>query len=394
MKQAARNFIVLLAALVCLGLAVPAQACNVPVFRYALERWRPDSYELLVYHRGALSDADQQVITLLNDQIDAGGHNVTLTRVDLEQTLDERQQAIFDHQQNAQLPWLVVRYPEYLGIQPDVWSGKLTRETVESLLDSPVRSELTKRILAGETTVWLLLEGQDEAENTAARQRLEAEIKKLTAELKLPELTDSPEDEIATAGPPLKIAFSVLPISRTDPREELLRKMLIGSESDLAERSDPMVFPVFGRGRALFALIGPGITELNIGDSATFLTGPCSCQVKELNPGFDLLLANRFDEVIGSSLLTDMLLPDAAGTEVPIPPGPSSAAAAASPNTPTVSAPPTQTTPARLVVQHSLLPPMSWAGLLIIGGGGFLLLVVVIASLSVLFSNRAKQQGS
>ncbi len=28
-----------------------ATACNVPVFRYALERWEADHYEIVVFHR-------------------------------------------------------------------------------------------------------------------------------------------------------------------------------------------------------------------------------------------------------------------------------------------------------------------------------------------------------
>jgi hypothetical protein len=386
--------IALVVALAGLGPQAPARACNVPVFRYALEHWRPDAYEILLYHRGPLGDADKQAFTALADRIDAGGHNIKLSRIDLDDTLDERQQAIFDHQQQPQLPWLVVRYPEQLGINADVWSGQFNGETAELLLDSPVRRELTKRILAGETSVWLLLEGENAAENAAARQQLESSIHKLKQELKLPELTDDPEDEIATGGPPLKIAFSVLPISRTDPREALLRKMLIGSESDLAERRDPMVFPVFGRGRALFGLVGPGITEQNIADSATFLTGPCSCQVKEANPGFDLLLADRFDEVIGSALVTDMAALDQEGTEVPIPPGPKqvtpTAALAASSTMASVPTP-GQAVPAPVVAEYSLVPRMTWARLLMFGGGGFLLLVLVLGSLAVLFSSRAKQ---
>ena len=30
-------------------------ACQIPVFRYALERWQPDPYEVVVIHRGSLS---------------------------------------------------------------------------------------------------------------------------------------------------------------------------------------------------------------------------------------------------------------------------------------------------------------------------------------------------
>ena len=45
--------------------AAVAQACNIPVFRYALERWQPDSCEVIVFHRGKLTaDDDVQVQAL------------------------------------------------------------------------------------------------------------------------------------------------------------------------------------------------------------------------------------------------------------------------------------------------------------------------------------------
>jgi hypothetical protein len=103
--------------------------------------------------------------------------------------------------------------------------------------------------------------------------------------------------------------------------------MLIHSESDLAERTEPMVFPVYGRGRALWGLIGPGITASNIRDSASFLVGACSCEVKEQNPGFDLLLAADWDELLSqggfkfTAAETKLAPPPAEAELVPIPAG-------------------------------------------------------------------------
>jgi hypothetical protein len=103
--------------------------------------------------------------------------------------------------------------------------------------------------------------------------------------------------------------------------------MLLRSEPDLAERSDPMVFPVFGRGRALLPLVGAGITARNIHDSAAFLVGACSCEVKELNPGFDLLLAANWEGLLtqdGAPLPAAVPSRDVNPGEaelVPIPPG-------------------------------------------------------------------------
>jgi hypothetical protein len=71
---------------------------------------------------------------------------------------------------------------------------------------------------------------------------------------------------------------------------------LCGSEPDLDEYSnEPVIFPVFGRGRALYALIGEGINTDNIREAVAFIVGPCGCEIKMLNPGVDLLMAANWD---------------------------------------------------------------------------------------------------
>src|SRR5262245_15707935 len=70
----------------------------------------------------------------------------------------------------------------------------------------------------------------------------------------------------------------------------MLLATFLGMEDDLHKRQEPIVFPVFGRGIALHALVGKGITEENIATAAGFLVGECSCEVRRLNPGVDLLM--------------------------------------------------------------------------------------------------------
>jgi hypothetical protein len=53
---------------------------------------------------------------------------------------------------------------------------------------------------------------------------------------------------------------------------------------------------VFGRGRSLQALRAADVDDDTVAEVCRFLCGACSCQVKELNPGFDLLLAVNWDE--------------------------------------------------------------------------------------------------
>jgi hypothetical protein len=323
-------------AVILVLIAARAQACNVPVFRYALERWRPDAYRVTVFHRGPLSEADQTALDALFEKQDQALANLVVRKVDAGKLEDEQDQALLASLGETPLPALVVQYPPLLRMPAPLWSGPL-QESATRVIESPTRKELVRRLADGQTAVWLLLESGDAEKDSAAAASIEQEIKRLEKDLKLPELGDSPEDALL-AGPPLRVAFSLLRMQRSDAERPLMQ-MLLSSESDLPERNDPMVFPVFGRGRALFTLVGPGITAENIEEAATFLVGPCSCQVKELNPGFDLLLAANWDALLNQEQ-TPAEVPQAATDEavlLPIPPGSSSTAiATASSNEPAV----------------------------------------------------------
>ena len=57
---------------VCLFLlvaAVVAEACQVPVFRYALERWQPDHYQLVIVHDGNLTSEEQADVNYLEENL-------------------------------------------------------------------------------------------------------------------------------------------------------------------------------------------------------------------------------------------------------------------------------------------------------------------------------------
>ena len=58
------------------------------------------------------------------------------------------------------------------------------------------------------------------------------------------------------------------------------------------------VAPVFGRGRAATVLPARTVTGDAVAEFTAFLCGACSCQVKQLNPGFDLLLPVDWDQVL------------------------------------------------------------------------------------------------
>ena len=283
----------------------PASACSVPVFRYALERWPPDLYEVVVFHRGALTGPPRALVDRLEKMTATYDSpvNVAVKTVDLAEEVGEGRKILWEAQEGAKLPWVVVRYPRI----PDrsAWSGPLEGAAIEAVLDSPVRREIGRRIARGDTAVWVLLESGDPAADDAASRLLDAELKKLVNVLEQPAPADDagpkPEpgsgpktrpaaDPITDDTTPVAVAFSMLRLSRRDPAETVLVNMLLDSEPDLRTFDEPIAFPVFGRGRVLWALVGRGINESTILESGAFLAGPCSCVVKVENPGTDLLM--------------------------------------------------------------------------------------------------------
>jgi hypothetical protein len=282
-----------------------AAACNVPVFRYALERWPPEPYECILFHRGPLSDADRAAADALELGSGPAGPspNIVLDRVDLAQPLHERWQSLWAEQKEPTLPWLVVRYPAgYDGVGPVLWAGAPAAAAVAAIIDSPARREIARRIVGGDSAVWVLLACGDAAKDDAAAAMLGEELTALTKSLELPDPDvvdpDDPEPAMLRSPAPLRLAFSVLRVSRGDAAEKILIDMLLRSAGSTAPPADqPVVFPVFGRGRALGALHGTDLVPDAVGSAAEFLAGPCSCRVKEMNPGMDLLMTAEWDAI-------------------------------------------------------------------------------------------------
>ncbi|MFO0930093.1 MAG: hypothetical protein U0736_24225 [Gemmataceae bacterium] len=302
------------AALLVLAIAAaPVAACNVPVFRYALERWKPAVYPIHVFHRGPLTDADRQRVRQLG-----GDLNATVTLVDLAGAVPAEANALWQRQgKDARLPWVVVRFPESNAEATPAWTGPLADDEIGGLIDSPARRRLATLLLRGEAAVWVVLTGGDPAADTAARRLLTAELKRLEGTVKIS--TQEDDGDLRTALP-LRVSFPILPVDRRDPAEATFVRLLLRSEEGLEAVPGPIVFPVIGRGRALLALHGAELTAANLERWATFLSGPCSCQVKELNPGVDLPLAVGWEQAleIAAKAAGETAAPSAAPA---IPPG-------------------------------------------------------------------------
>ena len=289
-------------------------ACSTPVFRYALERWAPEPYELVIFHKGELAPADQAIVDWLRKTAaaDEARPNLDLRLVDLAQVQDEASQAAWKAQGTDDLPWMAVRYPRFLDIPHNAWAGRLGPEAAKAVVDSPARRDIVKQLLGGASAVWVLLEGGKRESDDAAARVLHDELKKMEKELVLPEPMDTGYfgDPPPAADAKLTVSFPLVRLARKSPGEEAFIGMLLATEPDLATCDKPIAFPIFGQGRALFALVGDGITADNIADACAFLVGPCACQVKAMNPGIDLLmLADWEGGLMGQPMAAEPLLP-------------------------------------------------------------------------------------
>lgn len=318
-------FSLLAIASLVLACATRVDACSVPVFRYALERWQPDLFQAIVVHRGALNSEQKKLVDAFDRSRGKNMANVELVTVDLDDSPPPELLTLIKKQDAADLPRILLMPPPFTGSPTPLWSGKLEAESslkdFDTVVDSPARRETVKRLLTGDSAVWLCLESGNKELDDKAFKLLDTHLEKLGKELKLPEQTpedlDDPDSQVRFEKLPVRIAFSTIRVSRDDALEKGLIDQLMRTEDDLLEESGkPMVFPVFGRGRALWAYIGAGISEENITEAAQFLTGACSCQIKRQNPGTDLLLSADWEGSLEGLIETrDVELPPLSGLE-------------------------------------------------------------------------------
>ncbi len=277
--------------------ATVAIACNVPVFRYALERWRPDLCQVIVFHEGEFTDQQEQSLQTLGKATIAQGGiaNAEIIQSKIGSETDRGRKELWEtlgRQPDIALPYVVMRTSLGTGELVTHWSGPLQDVSKAHLANSPIRRELSRRLLAGDSVVWLMLKSDDASKNKATRDLLDTELERLGKTLKLPDGIGLPGSELYSEVP-LFLKFTILELDPKDPAEQLLVRLMSGFEKDA--KSEPLLAPVFGRGRALEVI---SATQLNAGlieDLTMFLCGACSCQVKERNPGFDLLLATNWN---------------------------------------------------------------------------------------------------
>ena len=281
--------------------------CTTPVFRYALEMWPAFNYTVEVVHNGNLTD--EQILTLKQLKNSSTGNAPTNLVV-----IETANYGKYNIPEDK-LPQILLFHPIEHRNTNIIWQGALTKENVGKIIDSPARQEILRNIQKGDAITWVLIESKDKVKNTEAFNTLSKELEILSEELKL--ATDATDVdgklldiEIINRG----VHFSMISVSRSDPDEEVFIKMLLSTEPDLPFIKAPLAFPVFGRGRVLYALVGRGIKQKLIEETCNSVIGWCSCTIKEDNPGSDLLFTADWETVVGdSSWIKEVELPEITG---------------------------------------------------------------------------------
>lgn len=306
-------------------------ACKVPVFRYALERWDTDRYRAVVFYRSGGAQSETAALVERLRGAEAQFVNIEVESVDLDKLTEEQMWHYDDVESLEGLPRMRLYYPFETKIEEPFWEGPLTAENVARTLDSPLRRGLVEKVLSGSSTTWLLLESGRAEDDEAAHERLVSLLQTAAAKLTIPEGVVRAEDvtaggttadgkplemdDVLRSSVPLKIEFPVLRLSVEDRAEEIFRAMLTGFQAKGSPfEKEPLAVAVFGRGRALQGIAASELNPDSIEGACAYLCGECSCQVKDQNPGIDLILkADWSTRLKGSGLVIERQLPELSG---------------------------------------------------------------------------------
>ncbi len=277
-------------------LPAPAWACTIPVFRYALEKWDLTRYDILIYHRGPLPADLEPTLKAWNDAPNKA--NLDITTIDLGAKVAPKRLKLWQREgKKTELPWMLVRYQDAEDDAASAWSGPCTADNLKHLADSPMRQSVLADLTRGSSCVFVMLTSDDEATDRAVSSKLQKDLLTLEKKIKLQDLVE--EDRAKLRLPlPIKVSLPLLTLDRAHPDEATFIKLLLATEDGLAKTKGPIVFPIFGRGRVLCSLSGEEIDKLSF--VAEFLCKGCSCDVKKLNPGIDMLMLANWNEIFES----------------------------------------------------------------------------------------------
>jgi hypothetical protein len=283
-----------------------ARSCSVPVFRYALERWKPDPYKGIFIYRGAITEKDRALLKQLNPECPL---NLRIREIETAAFTEKRLKDLLKGPVPEKLPVLAIWYPDQMGKTAPLWTVELTPATLKALTYSPKRKALAEDLINGESIVWVFVPSGNSEKDKRAKALIQQEL-----DLALSDLAKMPP--YILSGPSQKkliYGFKILTLSRTEPEERFFLDMLMKSDALDQHKDEPMAFPVFGRSRMLGCMFGEYLSGKNIQSAISYLATTCSCDAKAKHPGIDLLVGAPWDSAIMDSFVDDDAVPELTG---------------------------------------------------------------------------------
>lgn len=281
-------------------------ACQVPVFRFALERWPADNFTLLVTSHKPLEEKLKEELGSLQESLgsDSPQANLELNVIDFKTISEEERVSVVGLEHAGDDATLILMPPKSWQSEKPVWLGPATSANLAKMLDSPLRQKCVDHLVKGASVVWILVESGDAEKDAAALTLLSSGVKEAESTIELPEgiirredlnkdFVNIDPDNILRSDVPLKISFVTESMSREEAAESIFLPMLV--EPEALALGEPLIVPVFGRGRTFGGLSAAQSSIERIVVASEYLCGACSCQVKEGNPGWDLLFNTNWD---------------------------------------------------------------------------------------------------
>ncbi len=225
-------------------------ACTTKVSEWVMLNAPPDAYTLVYNHYAPLSDSEISQIGMMEKSSSGANLSVHTRKI-----------------QGSGTPFFSVYY-----------DGRLVerfQNTIDykNLVTSPERKKIASYLMDGNLCVMVFLRSGDPMKDERALRIVRE----------------------AVASSPFSEIIPVVDLNRIESSEKMLVSMLLNAEDDLKYISEPMLFGIFGRFRALEPLLAKGISKENIGLMIDFLTADCSCLIKDDLPGINILFEGNWE---------------------------------------------------------------------------------------------------
>jgi hypothetical protein len=266
------------------------QNAPAPLYRFAWESCSPSPYEIYCFYQPPLPDTDLDFHQRLAQEIAGSNVNLVFTPLIVDGSLDPQRLPPIIGASWTSLASQGFSKPVYLCFSP---GGKVLHEgpfegpLVSTLVESPARKRLAEQLAKGQQVLVVSLPGSDEAATTLADEAIRKAI-----------------DQAAGSGPNVARVASYT-ISRVEPAEEWLRRILRSSAAQTPDNAEPVACVVYGRGRMLTVRIADGQNlakfQSELAGDLTLASSPYSGS-RDLLPGEDLLLAYDWTAAVDQAM--------------------------------------------------------------------------------------------